>query len=481
MGWSKKYKRSIDCNNPKGFSQKAHCAGRKKKENVMSSKLEELVGKRLTEEQFDEAAGKKDACYHKVKARYDVWPSAYASGALVKCRKVGAKNWGNKSKKEGLDDLKALPKDLKKSIKKNREESINEDKAKVLKLLIKRGNNPQDAKSDVEKLYNKVNKMYKNASNSKKAEIISALSAKMESVNEAIKKWNDVPKSGTLDFGKYGRYVILSKNDLRVSGRFVSGSNKGKKVIWYSDKGKTYYRKRRGLKMSQTPSFPFDMVKESLSEKKNDYIVIGKNRKGKPIKVTKDKTKKYGIGGVVMTKSQYKKRPDYDKKRIKGVDHILTKVGKRSVYLPIVFESVNEARGTCWVGYQQLGMKKKGGKMVPNCVKEIIEIYYEQNGEGHGYTFEHIKDLKLNEAEYQGRKVKLGKIMQGDTKKFKVYVKNPKGNVVKVNFGQGGDAKGGTMRIRKSNPKARKSFRARHNCDNPGPRHKARYWSCRKW
>ena len=78
-------------------------------------------------------------------------------------------------------------------------------------------------------------------------------------------------------------------------------------------------------------------------------------------------------------------------------------------------------------------------------------------------------------------KVKLGKIMQGDAKKFKVYVKNPKGNVVKVNFGQGGDAKGGTMRIRKSNPKARANFRARHNCDNPGPRHKARYWSCRKW
>ena len=71
--------------------------------------------------------------------------------------------------------------------------------------------------------------------------------------------------------------------------------------------------------------------------------------------------------------------------------------------------------------------------------------------------------------------------MQGDAKKFKVYVKNDKGNVVKVNFGQGGDAKGGTMRIRKSNPKARKAFRARHNCDSPGPRHKARYWSCRKW
>jgi hypothetical protein len=59
----------------------------------------EYEGELMTEEQFDEAAGEKDACYKKVKARYSVWPSAYASGALVKCRKVGAANWGNKSKK----------------------------------------------------------------------------------------------------------------------------------------------------------------------------------------------------------------------------------------------------------------------------------------------------------------------------------------------------------------------------------------------
>ena len=141
---------------------------------------------------------------------------------------------------------------------------------------------------------------------------------------------------------------------------------------------------------------------------------------------------------------------------------------------------MKEARGTCWVGYKQVGMKKKGDKMVPNCVKEVVDIYWETQNESCGYTFEFEKQ-PMEEAEYQGRKVKLGKPMQGDTKKFKVYVKNPKGNVVKVNFGQGGDAKGGTMRIRKDNPKARKSFRARHNCDNPGPRHKARYWSCRKW
>ncbi len=90
------------------------------------------------------------------------------------------------------------------------------------------------------------------------------------------------------------------------------------------------------------------------------------------------------------------------------------------------------------------------------------------------------------DAEYRGRKVKLNKPTRGDVKKFKVYVKDPKsGNVKKVNFGHGGTSakrKGEkTMKIRKSNPKARKSFRARHNCDNPGPKTKARYWSCRKW
>ena len=88
----------------------------------------------------------------------------------------------------------------------------------------------------------------------------------------------------------------------------------------------------------------------------------------------------------------------------------------------------------------------------------------------------------ISEAEYQGRKVQLGKIMQGDIKKFKVYVKNDRGKVVKVNFGFGGkSAKGKRMTIKKNNPERRKSFRARHNCDNPGPRWKARYWACRTW
>lgn len=97
----------------------------------------------------------------------------------------------------------------------------------------------------------------------------------------------------------------------------------------------------------------------------------------------------------------------------------------------------------------------------PQCLSELIEECWSK---------------PIEEAEYKGRKVPLGKPMKGDRKKFKVYVKNQKGNVVKVEFGQPG------VKIKKNNPARRKSFRARHHCDtNPGPRWKARYWSCRKW
>ena len=161
----------------------------------------------------------------------------------------------------------------------------------------------------------------------------------------------------------------------------------------------------------------------------------------------------------------------------------------------------------CWKGYKQIGMKDKDGKQVPNCVPVNEDAYVDQADKmgdtpqdnpiddydeldveeedmddfinfikGYQTQLEEANCNCVYEAEYQGREVKLGKPMQGDVKKFKVYVKNPKtGKIIKVNFGQKG------MKIRKSNPAARKSFRARMNCDNPGPRTKANYWSCRKW
>lgn len=87
------------------------------------------------------------------------------------------------------------------------------------------------------------------------------------------------------------------------------------------------------------------------------------------------------------------------------------------------------------------------------------------------------EDGKALGAEYQGRKVTLNKPFRtpDGPKKRSVYVKNEKGNVVKVNFGDP------NMKIKKSDPARRKSFRARHNCSNPGPKWKARYWSCKAW
>jgi len=190
-------------------------------------------------------------------------------------------------------------------------------------------------------------------------------------------------------------------------------------------------------------------------------------------------------------------------------------------------------KAPCWKGYKQIGMKEKNGKQVPNCVPideaffigedqtiecekcgwrwklsdggkdpylchkcnfdnsyvyqdEAIDEYDVENKqdvlEFLQFIKEHNKLLSeaecdcVYEAEYHGHKVTLGKPMQGDIKKFKVYVKDPKsGRIVKVNFGAHG------MNIKKNNPKRRKAYRARHHCDNPGPRTKANYWSCRKW
>ncbi len=102
--------------------------------------------------------------------------------------------------------------------------------------------------------------------------------------------------------------------------------------------------------------------------------------------------------------------------------------------------------------------------------KDAYDIWNESAGKGLTLSFRG----PVEEAEYQGRKVTLNKPMRGDVKKFKVYVKDGD-KVKKVNFGDP------NMRIKKSNPERRKSFRARHNCDNPGPKTKARYWSCKKW
>ena len=119
-------------------------------------------------------------------------------------------------------------------------------------------------------------------------------------------------------------------------------------------------------------------------------------------------------------------------------------------------------------------------------LKDLL-LFYKGNNEVYNVVQSGLQESKkkgalceidqIEEGEYQGRKVKLGKpfYTPGGPRKRAVYVTNDKGNVVKVGFGEPG------MKIKKNNPARRKSFRARHNCENPGPRWKARYWSCRAW
>jgi hypothetical protein len=150
------------------------------------------------------------------------------------------------------------------------------------------------------------------------------------------------------------------------------------------------------------------------------------------------------------------------------------KVGKGNKPTMTRFDEENRKKMNITITEQQFKRLFENNEETP------VLIYEDEFGSIENTDF--VVDNLLNEAEYQGRKVQLGKIMQGDIKKFKVYVKNDKGKVVKVNFGFGGkSAKGKRMVIKKNNPARRKSFRARHNCANPGPRWKPRYWACRTW
>ena len=111
----------------------------------------------------------------------------------------------------------------------------------------------------------------------------------------------------------------------------------------------------------------------------------------------------------------------------------------------------------------------------PNYYKELKMKSFKQVEEIDAICEQQYKDLPITEAEYQGKKVKLNDPIRGGSKKFYVYVKDGD-KVNKVYFG---DTTG--LYIKRDDPARRKSFRARHNCDNPGPKTKARYWSCYQW
>ena len=346
---------------------------------------------------------KRDACYHKVRSRYKVWPSAYASGALVKCRKVGAKNWGNKSKKNEQIELYEGEENL---------------ESKIRRALMDEGG----------------------AAGMKALKDHTKASAK--EIKDAIKGMSDVGLHEDGDYILQDGEEIDVKKTLEEKKRKKAGTESSKESNlrdWF---------KRKGAKGSKS-----GWVDCNAPDGKGGYKACGresgeKRSKYPSCRPTPGACKERGKGkswGKKAKKEGVEMRSD----ELYG---LIAEEVNRVLLENDVFPYLTEA------------FLDDGTPVCVGCLAEQLDT-----------ATCGCPDL-VYEAEYQGRKVTLNKPTRGDVKKFKVYVKDPKtGNVKKVNFG---DKK---MRIKKSNPKRRKSFRARHNCDNPGPKTKARYWSCKKW
>ena len=366
---------------------------------------EDKVSEEWQEKTMDKLEEKDDRCTRIAKRKYDVWPSAYASGAVVKCRQ--GKIW----------------KDLKESgvISEETEESLIRKITKVLRDeggaagmdALEKGT--ESSKKDIEDAIDDEEKLVVHTD----GDII----LKDKSIAEIIKKID-------------GKYVVYPKSGGKRLGTHDTeeGAKKQLAAIEIS-KQQNEEKKKAGTESSKESSLRDWFGRKGAKGKSSGWVDCNTCRKDK--KTGRKTCKACG--------------------RQKGE--------KRSKY-----PACRPTPGACG----EKGRGKSWGKKAAN----ENYIYITDASLDDGTLVEDLEfwDDVLEEAEYRGRKVTLNKPMRGDVKKFKVYVKDPKtGNVKKVNFGDP------NMRIRKSNPKARKSFRARHNCDNPGPKTKARYWSCRKW
>ena len=234
-----------------------------------------------------------------------------------------------------------------------------------------------------------------------------------------------------------------------------------------------------------------EVMVEGLSSDLNEKKKKKKDRcHRKADSVYGTKTSAYKSGAIVRCR-----KGEIWKKKNESIDEDALELSKKNMAMystkkeqrrPLVKSSTFNKRSIFQTESSQNELKSKTNRSAKKytgdseLVLEYDVVNEEDTKDFVAFMRENYLD-NLDEAEYKGRKVKLGKPMRGDVKKFKVYVKNPKGNVVKVNFGHKGKGGEKTMRIKKSDPARRKAFRARHNCDNPGPRHKARYWSCRAW
>ena len=179
-------------------------------------------------------------------------------------------------------------------------------------------------------------------------------------------RWKQIPNRGTINFGEYGKYLILNKTKMFVDGKWISGRLKGKKVRWYSKDGQRDARKRKGIPISKTPHFPFGMVKESI-------LSEGEKEKIEQLLI------KYG-NTPEDAKQMIKKTYDYIKKAYRNAN-----ASKKAEIMSglMKFETTEQFSNLvekCWKGYMihpKRKTKKLFGKTYPNCIKKEDTLYIE--------------------------------------------------------------------------------------------------------
>ena len=332
---------------------------------------------------------KDDRCTRIAKRKYDVWPSAYASGAVVKCRQ--GKIW----------------KDLKEDVE-----------VSDLEIKIRQALHDEGGAAGIEGLVKKIG-------------------ASEDEIIDAIKGMEDVGHH------HYGDYILDDADQINVMREDEIEEDLRK---WFGRKGEPGSKKGwvdcNAPKYKDGKKIGYKSCGRGSGEKRSKYPAC---RPTAAACKSKGKGKKWG------KKAAKKETLDMNITK-EELNQIIFEETREVYYETFIFPYLTEAS------------LEDGTPVCTACLYELLDEA--------SCDCPHL----VYEAEYQGRKVTLNKPTRGDVKKFKVYVKDPKtGNVKKVNFGDP------NMRIKKSNPKRRKSFRARHNCDNPGPKTKARYWSCKKW
>ena len=360
----------------------------------MSETIQDLDEKRKKKKK---KAKKDDRCTRIAKRKYDVWPSAYASGAVVRCRR--GKIW----------------------------KGIKEEEEPGLEIKIRKALRDEGGAAGMDAL-------------------VKHTEASEKEIKSAIRDMDDVGRHEDGDYILEDGEVV----DILEGDQIEEDLRK-----WFGRKGEP--GKKKGWVDCNAPKYK--------DGKKVGYKSCGRG--------SGEKRSKYPAcrPTAAACKSGGKGKKWGKKAAKEALDMKITKEELEQ----IIFQETREVYYENFIFPYLTEASLEDG--TPVCTACLYELLDEASCD--------CPDL-VYEAEYQGRKVTLNKPTRGDVKKFKVYVKDPKtGNVKKVNFGHGGSSaksKGEkTMKIRKSNPKARKSFRARHNCDNPGPKTKARYWSCRKW